>query len=79
MAITLQEFAEATGCSLSMVSYMRSGQRSPSAALAARIRDAYDLDSAEWLDALGRGPEYTGQFLWERVFDADTNATPVSI
>ncbi len=69
MAVSNREFARAVGCSSTMASRVRNGERKPGADLAFRIRRAFKLDHKAHEDAYLAGQHDYGDFLTVHVFN----------
>lgn len=71
---TNSEFAGAVGCHFTTASRIRNGERMPSAAMFARIIEAYGLDPVEAWSTYARGRPVTADYLKHRVFEREVVA-----
>lgn len=75
--VTLDLFAEKTGCHATMASRLRTGKRKPSLSLLLRIGDAFKLPEADLIKAYRGGAESFGAYLRKYVF-RDDEQTPAA-
>jgi transcriptional regulator with XRE-family HTH domain len=74
MGVSNNEFAKAVGCHYTLSSRLRNGHRRPSVDMLNRIKNAYNLDADEMLEAFEEGPKEFSKFLRERIFEASDAA-----
>lgn len=71
MAVTNQEFAEATGCDSTMASRLRNGHRLPGADLLHRIATEYEIPLELLHQKRDEGCEAMGAFLRDAIFEVN--------
>lgn len=69
--MTNEEFGQKVGCSHSMASRLRNGQRLPSLQLLTRIATKFNVDPAPLIRAHARGAESFGRALQKVIRDSE--------
>lgn len=70
MGVSNNQFARAVGCHYTLSSRLRNGHRRPSVDMLNRIRNAYDLDADDMLEAYEAGTEAFAKYLRKNIFEA---------